>query len=175
MLDGSALVLNSLYQAIQITSVAESLVLLYKGEVYAVRPRLSHLRVETVRFTVQAANDEFISTPCFRVKVPRVVLLRYFDRLHGRRSRFTRRTSISATRTVPVLRKEVHDTRAEPRSCRAPLPGGRTTWTTSSVAASRAITARGIGSPTRRNASHPDSSQAEVAPASEARAGARDA
>ena len=38
MLDGSSLVLNSLYQAIQITSVRRAFVLLYKGEVYAVDP-----------------------------------------------------------------------------------------------------------------------------------------
>jgi hypothetical protein len=107
MLDGSALVLNSLYQAIQITSVRRAFVLLYKGEVYAVDPEFRTYDWENWCDVPVQPHDEYIVTPQMRVKVPRVVLLRYFDRLPRQEVRFTRKTSISATRTDAVLRAEI--------------------------------------------------------------------
>ena len=91
MLDGSALVLNSLYQAIQITSVRRAFVLLYKGEVYAVDPEFRTYDWENWCDVPVQPHDEYIVTPQMRVKVPRVVLLRYFDRLPRQEVRFTRK------------------------------------------------------------------------------------
>lgn len=91
MLDGSSLVLNSLYQAIQITSVRRAFVLLYKGEVYAVDPEFRTYDWENWCDVPVQPHDEYITTPQMRVKVPRVVLLRYFDRLPRQEVRFTRK------------------------------------------------------------------------------------
>jgi 5-methylcytosine-specific restriction endonuclease McrA len=91
MLESNALVLNSLYQAIQITSVRRAFVLLYKGEVFAVDPEFRTYDWKDWCDVPVQPDDEFITTPCLRIKVPRVVLLRYFDRLPRQEVRFTRK------------------------------------------------------------------------------------
>src|SRR5262245_4793318 len=90
MLEGSALVLNSLYQAIQIDSVRRPFLLRYKGEVVAVDPEFRTYDWKNWCDIPVQPQDEFITTPRLRVKVPRVVLLRYFDKQPRQDVRFTR-------------------------------------------------------------------------------------
>jgi hypothetical protein len=91
VLDSGVLVLNRLFQAIQITSVRRAFALLYKGDARAVQPDYSTYDWQNwVDIPVQA-TDEFISTPGMRIKVPRVVMMLHFDRIPPHEVRFTRK------------------------------------------------------------------------------------
>lgn len=91
MTDSAVLVLNRLYQAIQITTVRRAFCLLYKGEVRAVGPDYTTYDWEDWKDIPPQPDEEFIGTPAFRVRIPRVVLLLHFDRLPRHDIRFTRK------------------------------------------------------------------------------------
>jgi len=91
MVDSGVLVLNRLFQAIQITSVRRAFCLLYKGEVRAVAPDYTTYDWEDWKDVPAQPNDEFLTTPSFRIRIPRVVLLLNFDRLPRHEIRFTRK------------------------------------------------------------------------------------
>ena len=91
MTDTGVLVLNRLYQAIQITSVRRAFCLFYKGEVRAVGPDYLTYDWDDWRDIPAQPDDEFIATPSYRIRIPRVVLLIHFDRLPRHDVRFTRK------------------------------------------------------------------------------------
>ena len=91
MVDSGVLVLNRLFQAIQITSVRRAFCLLYKGEVRAVDPDYTTHDWEDWKDIPPQPDEEFLATPSFRVRIPRVVLLLHFDRLPRHEIRFTRK------------------------------------------------------------------------------------
>jgi len=91
MTDTGVLVLNRLYQAIQITTVRKAFCLLYKGEVRAVTSDYTTYDWDDWKDIPPQPNEEFIGTPTFRVRIPRVVLLLHFDRLPRHEIRFTRK------------------------------------------------------------------------------------
>jgi 5-methylcytosine-specific restriction endonuclease McrA len=91
MVDSGVLVLNRLFQAIQITTVRRAFCLLYKGEVRAVDPDYITYDWEDWKDIPPQPDEEFLATPSFRVRIPRVVLLLHFDRLPRHEIRFTRK------------------------------------------------------------------------------------
>jgi len=91
MVDSGVLVLNRLFQAIQITTVRRAFCLLYKGEVRAVDPDYTTYDWEDWKDIPPQPDEEFLVTPSFRVRIPRVVLLLHFDRLPRHEIRFTRK------------------------------------------------------------------------------------
>jgi len=91
MVDSGVLVLNRLFQAIQVTSVRRAFCLLYKGEVRAVDPDYTTYDWEDWKDIPPQPDEEFLATPSFRVRIPRVVLLLHFDRLPRHEIRFTRK------------------------------------------------------------------------------------
>ncbi len=91
LLDSNVLVLNRLFQAVHVTSVRKAFALLYKGHVRAVEPDYSTYSFENWRDIPPGADDEYISTPAYRIRVPRVVQLLHFDSLPRHEVRFTRK------------------------------------------------------------------------------------
>jgi len=91
MVESGVLVLNRLFQAIQITTVRRAFCLLYKGEVRAVDPDYTTYDWEDWKDIPPQPDEEFLATPSFRVRIPRVVLLLHFDRLPRHEIRFTRK------------------------------------------------------------------------------------
>jgi 5-methylcytosine-specific restriction endonuclease McrA len=91
MLDTNVLVLNRLFQAIQVTTVRKAFCLLYKGHVRAVNPDYTTCAWEDWVDVPPQAHEESIVTPTIRIRVPRVVLLIDFDRLPRHEVRFTRK------------------------------------------------------------------------------------
>jgi 5-methylcytosine-specific restriction endonuclease McrA len=91
LLDSNVLVLNRLFQAVHVTSVRKAFALLYKGQVRAVEPDYSTYSFENWRDIPPQAHDEFISTPAYRIRIPRVVQLLHFDALPRHEVRFTRK------------------------------------------------------------------------------------
>jgi 5-methylcytosine-specific restriction endonuclease McrA len=91
VLDSNVLVLNRLFQAIQVTSVRKAFCLLYKGEVKVVEPDYTTYTWENWCDIPVQPQDEVIHTPRARIKVPRVILLLHYDELPPHEVRFTRK------------------------------------------------------------------------------------
>lgn len=91
MLNSNVLVLNSLYQAIQITSVKRAMCLFYKGHVKAVDVDFLTYDFHTWNDLPVGPDDDVVATPARRIRIPRVILLVHYDRLPRYDVRFTRR------------------------------------------------------------------------------------
>ncbi len=91
MADGAVLVLNSLYQAVQITGVRRAFLLFCGGRARAVAPNFTTYTFENWCDLPAGAGDEFIHTPRRAIRIPRVIQLLHYDRLPRREVRFTRR------------------------------------------------------------------------------------
>jgi 5-methylcytosine-specific restriction endonuclease McrA len=89
--DGSVLVLNSLFQAVQITGVERAFRLFYSGRARALSPDFSSYDFENWCDLPVDVADEVIRTPSQRIRIPRVIQLVCYDRVPHREVRFTRR------------------------------------------------------------------------------------
>jgi len=88
---GSVLVLNSLYQAVQVTGVRRAFRLFYAGRARAVTPDFSSYDFENWCDLPPRSDDEVIRTPTRAIRIPKVIQLIHYDRLPSREVRFTRR------------------------------------------------------------------------------------
>ncbi len=91
MADGAVLVLNSVFQAVQVTGVRRAFVLFCGGRARAVAPDFSTYSFENWCDLPPGAEDEVIHTPRRAIRVPRVIQLLHYDRIPRREVRFTRR------------------------------------------------------------------------------------
>jgi len=91
MADGAVLVLNRLYQAVQVTGVRRGFRLFYAGRARAVGPDFATYDFENWCDLPAGVDDEVIRTPRRTIRVPRVIQLVHYDRLPRREVRFTRR------------------------------------------------------------------------------------
>ncbi len=91
MVDSSVLVLNSLYQAVQITGVPRAFRLFYAGRARALAPDFSSYDFENWCDLPVGAEDDVIHTPSCHIRIPRVIQLAHYDRVPHREVRFTRR------------------------------------------------------------------------------------
>jgi len=90
VLDGQVLVLNRVFQAIQVTSVRRAITLLYKGQVKAVAPDYTTYDFGNwADIPVQPA-DHFIATPNSAILVPHVVQLLRFEKVPRQEIKFSR-------------------------------------------------------------------------------------
>jgi 5-methylcytosine-specific restriction endonuclease McrA len=91
MADGAVLVLNRLYQAVQVTGVRRGFRLFYTGRARAVAPDFATYDFENWCDLPPGADDEVIHTPRRTIRIPRVIQLVQYDRIPRREVRFTRR------------------------------------------------------------------------------------
>ncbi|ANM29200.1 hypothetical protein ABI59_05735 [Acidobacteria bacterium Mor1] len=87
----AVLVLNRLYQAVQITDVKRAFRLFYAGRAKAVGDDFITYDFENWCDLPPGAGDWIIRTPTRSIRIPRVIQLVYYDRLPHREVRFTRR------------------------------------------------------------------------------------
>ncbi len=91
MLDGHVLVLNRVFQAVQITSARRALTLLYKGQVKAVDSEYRTYDFENwADIPVPGDDERFVRTPSRNILIPHVVQLLVFDRLPRQEVKFSR-------------------------------------------------------------------------------------
>ena len=90
MLDGHVLVLNRVFQAIQITSVKRAFILLYKGHVRAVDGTYRTYDFENWQDIPVQPADLFVSTPSRNILIPHVIQLLDFDRMPRQEVKFSR-------------------------------------------------------------------------------------
>ncbi len=87
MLDSGVLVLNRLWQAVNVCSVRRSLSLLYQGHAQVVIKDGETFNTfgfedwKDFSMRTEAEKDEEIRTVSFKLRVPRVILLLFYDRL----------------------------------------------------------------------------------------------
>ena len=88
---GAVLVLNSLYQAVQVTGVRRAFRLFYAGRAKAVAADFVCYDFGNWCDIAPRAGDPVIRTPTRCIRIPQVIQLVYYDRLPSREVRFTRR------------------------------------------------------------------------------------
>lgn len=91
MADSAVLVLNSLYQAVQITGIRRAFRLFYSGRARAVAPDFATYDFDNWCDLPPGVGDAVIRTPTRAIRIPRVIQLVHYDRLPRREVRFTRR------------------------------------------------------------------------------------
>ena len=89
--DGAVLVLNSLYQAVQVTGTHRAFRLFYAGRARAVGADFALYDFENWCDLPPRAADTVIRTPTRSIRVPQVIQLVRYDKLPSREVRFTRR------------------------------------------------------------------------------------
>lgn len=90
MLDSHVLVLNRVFQAVQVTTLRKAFSLFYKGHVRAVLPDYSTWEWENWCDVPLQPHDEVVLTPSMAIRVPRVIALKDFDRLPRQEVKFSR-------------------------------------------------------------------------------------
>jgi 5-methylcytosine-specific restriction endonuclease McrA len=129
MLNTNVLVLNNLYQAIQITSVRRAMCLLYKGHVKVVDEGFATYDFDNWRDLPVGSNDDRLQMPSSTIRVPRVVLLVHYDRLPRYDVRFTRKNIFYRDRNRCQYCGRRNRTRDLNLDHVTPLSrGGRSTW-----------------------------------------------
>lgn len=89
--DGAVLVLNSLYQAVQVTGVHRAFRLFYAGRARAVATDFALYDFDNWCDLSPVAGDKVIRTPTRAIRIPQVIQLVRYDKLPNREVRFTRR------------------------------------------------------------------------------------
>lgn len=90
MLDSEVLVLNRVFQALRVTTARNALSLFYKGHAKAVLPDYSTYEWEHWCDIPAQPKDDVVLTPSRAILVPRVILLKNYDRLPRREVKFSR-------------------------------------------------------------------------------------
>jgi len=87
----AVLVLNSLYQAVQVTGVRRAFRLFYAGRARAVAPDFVSYDFDNWCDLPAGLDAEMIRTPTRSIRIPKVIQLVEYDKLPNREVRFTRR------------------------------------------------------------------------------------
>ncbi len=133
-LNQHVLVLNRLWQAVNVCTARRALTLLFEGHAQVVLTDGDGV-FQTFSFSqwrdlsAQAAHPETIATVSFKIRVPRVILLVMFDRLPKKEVKFTRHNIFERDRNTCQYcgdvfeRKDLNLDHVIPRD-----RGGPTTW-----------------------------------------------
>ena len=134
LLDRQVLVLNRLWQAVNITTVRRAFTLLCQGHAQIVSAHggnhFSTHDFESWRdFSSREPESEMVHTISFKVRIPRVIVLLMFDRMPKKEIKFTRHNIFERDKNTCQYcarvfdRKELNLDHVLPRD-----KGGKTTW-----------------------------------------------
>jgi len=134
LLTQHVLVLNRLWQAVNVCSVRRALTLVFEGHAQVVfateEGNFQTFSFNDWRdFSQQAPHPESIATVSFRIRIPRVILLLAFDRLPRKEVKFTRHNIFERDKNTCQYcgrvfdRKDLNLDHVIPRD-----RGGPTTW-----------------------------------------------
>jgi len=128
------LVLNRLWQAVNLCSVSRAVALLYTGYAQVVYEDGGVFNTfsfnEWCDFSTGHTGDDVVRTISLRIRVPRIILLRFFDRLPHKDIKFTRHNVFERDKNTcqycghKFERKDLNIDHIVPRQ-----RGGHTTWT----------------------------------------------
>ena len=128
-INSSVLVLNRNYQPVHVTTVKRAFSLLYLGVARAMDRGMSTFDFESWSALGVAHGDDVIHTATRAIKVPRIIVLQFYDRIPRTKVRFSRlniyardnNTCQYCGRHLP--RAQLNLDHVVPRA-----QGGRTTW-----------------------------------------------
>lgn len=133
VLNNQVLVLNRLWQAINICSVERALTLLYAQHAHVVYEERGTFNTfsfqEWCDLTSAHDGDDCVNTVSLRIRVPRIIVLMFFDRFPRKEVKFTRNNLFARDKNTCQYcgrrfdRKELNIDHVVPRQ-----QGGRTTW-----------------------------------------------
>lgn len=129
MLNSSVLVLNRSYLPIHVTSVRRAFAMVYQDLARVVDDRYEIFDFESWRRIATLSDCDVIGTPSGWIRVPRVILLRVYDRIPKRHVRYSRANVFARDKFtcqycgVRPPRSQLNLDHVIPRSL-----GGRTTW-----------------------------------------------
>ena len=94
-LNSDTLVLNRSWAAVQVCSVRRAISLLYQGHAKAVDAEFQTYDfddwAEVSQHMVEIDEDEFVSSSTLKIRIPRVIVLLFYDRLPKKQVRFSRK------------------------------------------------------------------------------------
>lgn len=132
--DSHVLVLNRLWQAVNICTVDRAFALLYTGHAQVVQEEPHGFNTYSFRewcdYSQQADEAEVVRTISIRIRIPRIILLCFFDRVPNQEVKFTRHNVFERDKNtcqycgIKFDRKELNIDHVVPRH-----QGGLTTWT----------------------------------------------
>ena len=107
-LNQQVLVLNRLWQAVNICTARRALTLLFEGHAQVVLNAAdgsfeTYNFNEWMDFSEQEPHPECVRTVSFRIRIPRVILLVMFDRLPKKEVKFTRHNIFERDKNLPIL------------------------------------------------------------------------
>ena len=134
MLDRQVLVLNRLWQAVNVCSVRRAFTLLCQGHAQVVRSDegnnfFTHDFDSWRTFSTEEPEAEMVHTISFKIRIPRVIVLLLFDRLPKKEVKFTRHNIFERDKNTCQYcgkvfdRKDLNLDHVIPRD-----KGGQTTW-----------------------------------------------
>lgn len=135
-IESHVLVLNRLWQAVNVCTVDRALSLLFMGHAAVVHAESGHFNTfsfnEWCDFNTATGfrDEEAIRTIRLRVRIPRIILLLFFDRVPDKEVKFTRQNVFERDRNtcqycgIRFERKDLNIDHVVPRQ-----HGGLTTWT----------------------------------------------
>lgn len=129
-LESNVLVLNRLYQPVNITTVRRAFILLYQGAALAIDKQFQTFNFEDwSELSAEVHDRDVIHTVSRTIKIPRVIILQLYDRLPRLHLRFSRQNIYLRDRLTcqycgeRFSRSDLNLDHVVPRS-----RGGRTTW-----------------------------------------------
>ena len=133
VLNENVLVLNRIWQAINVCTVERAFMLLYMGHAEVVTENEGDFRTfdfhEWREFSEGHHGEDVVHTVSFQIRIPRVILLLFFDRLPHKEVKFTRHNIFERDRNTCQYcgkrfdRRELNLDHVIPRD-----RGGTTTW-----------------------------------------------
>lgn len=136
VLDQPVLVLNRLWQAVNIIGVKRAFAILARGHAQVVHPGNDDFRVFSLMDWIDFSSSnppmldtEAVHTPTRVIRLPRVILLTYFDRLPCKELKLTRNNVFERDKSTcqycgrRLPREELNLDHVIPRD-----QGGKTTW-----------------------------------------------
>ncbi len=134
MLDRQVLVLNRLWQAINVCTVRRAFTLLCQGQAQVVYADgrnnfLTHDFESWRDFSVREPEEEMVNTISFKIRIPRVIVLMLFDRMPRKEVKFTRHNIFERDKNTCQYCGGVFDKRDLNLDHVIPRDkGGATTW-----------------------------------------------
>lgn len=130
VLDSSVLVLNRLYQPVNITTVRRAFTLLYQGTAKAIDREFQTFDFDSwAALSAEVHDTDVLRTVAKTIRIPRVIILQVFDRFPRLHVRFSRQNIYLRDKLVcqycgeRFARADLNLDHVVPRS-----RGGRTTW-----------------------------------------------
>lgn len=133
-LNGNTLVLNRSWAAVQICSVKRAISLLYQGHAKAIGPESYQAYdfddwKDVSQQMVEVDENELVSSTSVTIRIPRVIVLMFYDKLPKRQVRFSRKNIFERDKWTcqycgaKPSKSDLNLDHVVPRS-----KGGRTTW-----------------------------------------------